>query len=171
MLEIADFLGAKPSNFGRVIKRLTAGTNPYVTRLYTKHQCKQSDRPHFLYRFSRDLPSQTVRPKQEEIIEPTTGSKDIDRQLRSISETLKVCACGCGRSIIITPRHKRAGRIPDFIHGHNLKGKKYKQARRLVSPKGLVKSRRNSLAIIIKEQQTKIKVLKELLREAYVGEV
>jgi len=33
----------------------------------------------------------------------------------------KLCACGCGGVIVVKYHHKYTG-VPDYIHGHNIKG-------------------------------------------------
>lgn len=40
---------------------------------------------------------------------------------------MKLCKCGCGENIEIKRHHKHRG-IPNYIHGHNWKGKKHSEA-------------------------------------------
>jgi hypothetical protein len=84
----------------------------------------------FLYRVSPQFISESPNPDQSPISNKTPeiqNSRYLKAEIwaREQNQNPPLCKCGCGRSIIITYRHKYRG-IPDYIPYHQPSFKKRK---------------------------------------------
>ncbi len=67
------------------------------------------------------MPAIITLDEVRNLLQIPTGDK-INIVNKDRLEKKKYCKCGCGKEIIIKPIHKHNG-IPDYISGHNCKGK------------------------------------------------